>query len=154
MEPEQMQQACSEEAAQAGGTQGAPPRRTPRWALSVTAVSYTHLDVYKRQLLGCCTSAASLPGKYGIPACHIIPFRFITPRQQMPAVFQNRTLCYVISIAIRRGYFKQPTVKWANSRIYTAHFVQYHGLRQRTDGKKRKTVCTGALSARAFLEKP
>lgn len=31
-----MQQACSEEAAQAGGTQGAPPRRTPRWALSVT----------------------------------------------------------------------------------------------------------------------
>lgn len=36
MEPEQMQQAGSEETEQAGGTQSAPPRRTPRWALSVT----------------------------------------------------------------------------------------------------------------------
>lgn len=36
MEPEQMQQAGSEEAEQAGGTQSAPPRRTQRWALSVT----------------------------------------------------------------------------------------------------------------------
>ncbi len=31
-----MQQAGSEETEQAGGTQSAPPRRTPRWALSVT----------------------------------------------------------------------------------------------------------------------
>ena len=57
-----------------------PKRGRQYFGMSLITVSYTHLDVYKRQLLYCldccCKEIPSIPSKHAFVSCFIIKSRY------------------------------------------------------------------------------